>query len=222
MLVSDFGDALLADFGLSTFVEKAQTGAATATAVRQMYTVRFAAPELLTDTAGGSPLRSKTCETDVYAFGMLIIEALSEQRPWPDLSDYAVIGRIGSGSPHPRPLDARTGEDICAAWWALCTGCCNALPAGRPSMAAVLAFMSIGCARCARCRFAGGGDEYLTLSETWDQLIVHPQISKCDMDELCSLLTAKTHFSGEAAVIARPDVDAVLDDIPRLARANQK
>lgn len=66
VLVSDSGDALLADFGLSTFIEKAKTSATTVVSVRQRYTVQFAAPEILNDTAGQPErLRSKTRETDV-------------------------------------------------------------------------------------------------------------------------------------------------------------
>ncbi|EJD37052.1 kinase-like protein, partial [Auricularia subglabra TFB-10046 SS5] len=75
ILVSDYGEALLADFGLSTFLEKSQATLATMTGIRQLYTARFAAPELL---AGGvdpsAKPQSKTCESDVYAFGMLVLE----------------------------------------------------------------------------------------------------------------------------------------------------
>ncbi|EJD44390.1 kinase-like protein, partial [Auricularia subglabra TFB-10046 SS5] len=76
VLISDFGEALLADFGLSTFVEQNQSVLATMTAIRNMHTLRFAAPELLTGPAdrSGKP-RSKTRESDIYAFGMLILEA---------------------------------------------------------------------------------------------------------------------------------------------------
>ena len=75
VLVTATGTAVLADFGLSTFVEKTQTSATTAMNVRQMYTVRFAAPEILRDVAGHPfRVRSKTRESDVYAFGMLVLE----------------------------------------------------------------------------------------------------------------------------------------------------
>ncbi|EJD44392.1 kinase-like protein, partial [Auricularia subglabra TFB-10046 SS5] len=75
VLISDFGDALLADFGLSTFIEKDESATGTMTAICNMNTLRFAAPELLagSEDSSGVP-RSKTPESDVYAFGMLILE----------------------------------------------------------------------------------------------------------------------------------------------------
>ncbi|EJD36818.1 kinase-like protein [Auricularia subglabra TFB-10046 SS5] len=75
VLVSDAEDALLADFGLSTFVEKARTS-----------------PEILKDAAGQpARLRSKTRESDVYAFGMFILEAVTERPPWADSDEFAVM-----------------------------------------------------------------------------------------------------------------------------------
>ncbi|EJD39449.1 kinase-like protein [Auricularia subglabra TFB-10046 SS5] len=70
VLVSDDGTALLGDFGLSTFIERAETGSRTLTALRQRVSVQFAAPELLISNIP----RSKTDRTDVYAFGMTILQ----------------------------------------------------------------------------------------------------------------------------------------------------
>ncbi|EJD37459.1 kinase-like protein [Auricularia subglabra TFB-10046 SS5] len=84
VLVSDARDALLADVGLSTSVEKPQSSMTTATDLRKICTLRFAAPEILQDTASQESaddaalrLRSKTCESDVYAFAMLVLEVRS-------------------------------------------------------------------------------------------------------------------------------------------------
>ncbi|EJD44795.1 kinase-like protein, partial [Auricularia subglabra TFB-10046 SS5] len=74
VLISDEGNALLADFGLSTFIEKALPEEITSTSIRNRNTVRFAAPELLSDDLGHTG-RSKTRASDVYSFGMLILEA---------------------------------------------------------------------------------------------------------------------------------------------------
>ncbi|EJD38655.1 kinase-like protein, partial [Auricularia subglabra TFB-10046 SS5] len=75
VLVSDSGNALLGDFGLSTLVEKSESDLTTMTSIRCMHTARFAAPELLlgADNPAVKP-RSKTRESDVYAFGMLVLE----------------------------------------------------------------------------------------------------------------------------------------------------
>ncbi|EJD36210.1 kinase-like protein, partial [Auricularia subglabra TFB-10046 SS5] len=77
VLVSDDGDALLTDFGLSTVIDKSDSDATTRTCIRQSCTVRFAAPELLKDdarSASSRRIRSKTPATDVYAFGMLVLQ----------------------------------------------------------------------------------------------------------------------------------------------------
>ncbi|EJD49151.1 kinase-like protein [Auricularia subglabra TFB-10046 SS5] len=84
ILVNDTGDALLADFGLATLVEQESSSLTTITAIRQMNTLPFAAPELLfgSDADGAASNgdaestrpRSKTCQSDVYAFGMLTLQ----------------------------------------------------------------------------------------------------------------------------------------------------
>ncbi|EJD35359.1 kinase-like protein, partial [Auricularia subglabra TFB-10046 SS5] len=77
VLISDDGRALLADFGLSALIDKIESSVTTSPVVRGWNTVRFASPELLADTAtSGSParVRSKTTQSDVWAFAMLMIQ----------------------------------------------------------------------------------------------------------------------------------------------------
>ncbi|EJD47448.1 kinase-like protein, partial [Auricularia subglabra TFB-10046 SS5] len=76
VLVSEDGKALLTDFGLSTTIDKLVSDTTTRTEIRHWNTLRFAAPELLFDAARSTSgrLRSKTPETDVYAFGMLAVQ----------------------------------------------------------------------------------------------------------------------------------------------------
>ncbi|EJD47446.1 kinase-like protein, partial [Auricularia subglabra TFB-10046 SS5] len=76
ILISDNGHALLTDFGLSTSIDKPDTEATTRTGTREWNTLRFAAPELLLDNArsASNRVRSKTPESDVYAFGMLLLQ----------------------------------------------------------------------------------------------------------------------------------------------------
>ncbi|EJD45940.1 kinase-like protein, partial [Auricularia subglabra TFB-10046 SS5] len=82
VLVSNDGVPLLADFGLSTLVDKAAETGTTDATVRVWNTVRFAAPELLTDTAQSisGRIRSKTTQSDVWAFGMLVVQVSTYQR----------------------------------------------------------------------------------------------------------------------------------------------
>lgn len=134
VLVSDTEDALLADFGLSTFVEKAQTSATTILSVRQMYTVRFAAPEILRDVAGQpARLRSKTRETDVYAFGMLVLEAITERQPWADAGVFAVMHWVCSGLQPSVDITTMSG-----AWSIICSRCWDSCPERRPTMKEVM------------------------------------------------------------------------------------
>ncbi|EJD49161.1 kinase-like protein [Auricularia subglabra TFB-10046 SS5] len=81
VLVNDAGDAMLADFGLATLVDQEASSVTTITAIRQLNTLRFAAPELLFGSDDddepsntGVRRRSKTCQSDVYAFGMLVLQ----------------------------------------------------------------------------------------------------------------------------------------------------
>ncbi|EJD45497.1 kinase-like protein, partial [Auricularia subglabra TFB-10046 SS5] len=135
ILVSDSGDALLADFGLSTAVEKADCEATTATDIRQRNSLRFSAPELLLDLPSQSAHnistprpRSKTPASDVYAFGMLILQAFSGAVPWHGCDNVAVIYRIVHGLVPPRPRDAALTD----ALWDLCLECWSFDPAKRP------------------------------------------------------------------------------------------
>ncbi|EJD49206.1 kinase-like protein, partial [Auricularia subglabra TFB-10046 SS5] len=140
VLVTDSGDAALADFGLSTFVEKSESAATTMTAIRNMHTVQFAAPELLlgTDDPAVKP-RSKTRESDIYAFGMLIVEVLTEDLPWPNNNPLSVIQKVGNGQIPPRPtLDLMTHS-----WWHACRRCWTFEPGGRPPMHALLEALKV-------------------------------------------------------------------------------
>ncbi|EJD38046.1 kinase-like protein, partial [Auricularia subglabra TFB-10046 SS5] len=81
VLISDVECALLADFGLSTFVDASES--ATATDIRMRNTVAYAAPELFTDEAFNDAAvttdlrpRSKTTFSDSFAFGSLVYEVI--------------------------------------------------------------------------------------------------------------------------------------------------
>ncbi|EJD39884.1 kinase-like protein [Auricularia subglabra TFB-10046 SS5] len=122
-----------ADFGLSTFLEKNQT---TETGIRAMNTVQFAAPELL--ISEDDKFVSKTCESDVYGFVMLVLEAMVEQPPWGKLSNYAVVQRVCSGQQPRRPRLDGTLVSFSHGWWDTIKACWSFDPATRPSISAVL------------------------------------------------------------------------------------
>ncbi|EJD39446.1 kinase-like protein, partial [Auricularia subglabra TFB-10046 SS5] len=140
ILISDNGTAMLADFGLSTFID-VDTTSRTLTGSRRMMSIRFAAPELVIpgETGNGTeetdrPPR-KTPATDVYAFGMTIIQAFTGRAPWDGCTDIMVIMNIYQRKTHPRPA---VTCGLCDQWWNLCVKCCAHHPWDRPTMVMVL------------------------------------------------------------------------------------
>ncbi|KZV80075.1 kinase-like protein [Exidia glandulosa HHB12029] len=131
VLVSPNHEAMLADFGLSTSVDKSATEVTTVTGIRERSTLRFSAPELLLaseDSEGGRP-RSKTPATDVWAFGMLVLQAFTKSRPWSRYNDVGATACIVRNQ-----TPARPGTSLNNAYWALCVQCWRIQPAMRPTM----------------------------------------------------------------------------------------
>ncbi|KZV95787.1 kinase-like protein [Exidia glandulosa HHB12029] len=153
ILVSNKGTAILADFGLSTAIDKAASEATTATDIRQRHSLRFAAPEILLDsesydgdehndihtnvTVPGARMRSKTPASDVYAFGMVVIEIFTGERPWTTTSDMNVIMLVTSGATHPVPSQAFE-RGFAVQHWELCQRCWSFRPDERPNMRSVV------------------------------------------------------------------------------------
>ncbi|EJD34151.1 kinase-like protein, partial [Auricularia subglabra TFB-10046 SS5] len=151
VLVSDSGDALLGDFGLSTLVEKSELDPATMTSIRDMNTARFAAPELLLGSNNPTVKpRSKTRESDVYAFGMLVLEAITGQPPWSAQNHLSVIQKVGSAQIPPRPtLD---GIILMSdAWWEMCQRCWSFEPGKRPPMNVILKTLKVSMPPVVHC-----------------------------------------------------------------------
>ncbi|EJD38047.1 kinase-like protein [Auricularia subglabra TFB-10046 SS5] len=136
VLIGPKKTALLADFGLSTVVE--ETEHPTATWIRNMKTIAWAAPELFTDEAYGDPLplpeaaaggarkRSKTKFTDCYAFAMLVYETFTGQPPWGYAQDYDIYKWVVQEKRRPPKSDVFTD-----GVWKLCTNCWPHDPSSR-------------------------------------------------------------------------------------------
>lgn len=103
----------------------------------------FPAPELLIDNAQSSSrdslsmrVRSKTPQSDVYAFGMLVLQTFTGRLPWPDCSSEIVMMKLlaPKRAVHPRPGANITALGLSDAWWDVCLACWEFDPERRPSI----------------------------------------------------------------------------------------
>ncbi|KAJ3576458.1 hypothetical protein NP233_g414 [Leucocoprinus birnbaumii] len=142
VLISNEGRGLLTDFGASHIVTA--TAAPTTSSVSS--TLRFAAPELMED--GARPSK----ESDVWAFGCLCYQALSQKSPYYQYSrDFQVVGALSRRELLKRPSpveidddginwDAETDDNwdpIDDQAWTLITKCCVAEPGDRLKLPAI-------------------------------------------------------------------------------------
>uniref|UniRef100_H3GFC6 Protein kinase domain-containing protein n=1 Tax=Phytophthora ramorum TaxID=164328 RepID=H3GFC6_PHYRM len=97
ILVAADGTAKLTDFGLSTIRRYVDNKQDQGTASSVVGALRWKAPECL---AGAPP----SFESDVYSFGMCVLQAVSGEFPWgARMPDVAVRFHVRRGAPPPRP-----------------------------------------------------------------------------------------------------------------------
>ncbi|EJD00027.1 kinase-like protein [Fomitiporia mediterranea MF3/22] len=135
VLVSDSGQATICDFGLSRIIEASRSlGRLTSTSKG---TTRYMAYELLI-------LGQKNSEkSDVWAFGMIVYEILTQLSPYADCTNDAQVAlAIFNGKLPSRPsdFDATTHIDpgISHLLWDICRGCWVQDPQERCSMAEIV------------------------------------------------------------------------------------
>ena len=99
--------------------------------------VRYAAPELI-ENADSSP----TMESDTYSFAMLIVECITEDVPFSNITrDAAVIhARINKRQCPPRPEGLEVKKYVSDGLWELMNRCWSLKPDQRPSMEHVHSF----------------------------------------------------------------------------------
>lgn len=125
VLVSSDRRALLTDFGLSTL--NIPTLNLTFDAIRGG-SLHWMAPELLGD--GPASIAS-----DVWAFGMTILELFTREPPFFDSLDSANVSiRLTSGIMPYRPAECSTQFRLTDAWWKICISCWERDPLFRPTM----------------------------------------------------------------------------------------
>ncbi|KAG8939826.1 hypothetical protein FRC04_005957 [Tulasnella sp. 424] len=138
LLIGDDGEVLLCDFGLTR-----TTDLKTPTEMKGAGAIRWQSPELLNG-------HSKSFKSDVYAFGMTIVEVLTGSVPFPDLeTDRAVISTvlIEGKRPPKNPTESSAGlsyENV----WAVAEACWPALPEERISMTRALQLIQADPALC--------------------------------------------------------------------------
>ncbi|KAI6107634.1 kinase-like domain-containing protein, partial [Pisolithus croceorrhizus] len=129
VLVSSNCRALLSDFGLSilntsTFNMTVDTPCGG--------TLDWMASELLDCKPASKP-------SDVWAFGMTILELFTRSRPFQDCqSQVQVMSRISTGKLPPRPTEELTQFRLSDAWWEICTSCWTSDPLSRPAISDVI------------------------------------------------------------------------------------
>jgi len=130
VLISESGEACLADFGLSKPDEQGLYSYSTKfhTSGNQ----RWMAPELLLNET------VRTTTTDVFSFGRLIIEVLTGEHPFPDLNEYQAISPIVKGALPNRPTGKAVARGLDNTVWALVKDCCSFKPHRRPTISVVL------------------------------------------------------------------------------------
>ncbi|KDQ06852.1 hypothetical protein BOTBODRAFT_192789 [Botryobasidium botryosum FD-172 SS1] len=133
VLIKNDGEACLGDFGLSRFIESASTGLTTTS---PLGTPRWMAPELF------FPIKDEvapvTKEGDIYAFGCLAVEILTDQWPWYDIqSDRDVMLKVHEGQMSPRPESELAVRELTDELWELITSCWSYKPSERPRATAV-------------------------------------------------------------------------------------
>lgn len=89
--------------------------------------IRWFAPEVNND-------RTLSTRSDIYSFGMTVLELISGKRPYDDLKNsFQVVAKVAMGAKPERPAEIRNDS-----LWALLIRCWNPEPRGRPSIQQVV------------------------------------------------------------------------------------
>ncbi|KAK1942447.1 Tyrosine-protein kinase Srms [Phytophthora citrophthora] len=130
ILVGADGKAKISDFGFA-FIRSQSVGLS---AKAQSDSIRWKAPECL--MPGGDEVdaaHNPRFASDVYSFGMCLIEAFSDATPYEVEDDDEIMGRIFLGKSYPRPYGLQDDE------WALIQSLCHPKWKQRISLADAIA-----------------------------------------------------------------------------------
>ena len=143
-MIDKDGSARLADFGLLTIVSDS-THPETTSSSEGAGTMRWMSPELLDPERFGSKNARHTKESDCYALGMVILEVLTSQAPFPCCNNMVVMRKIVEGERPDRPQGPE------AVWftdglWGMLEQCWSPKPELRPIVEGVLECLERGSA----------------------------------------------------------------------------
>ncbi|KIO28102.1 hypothetical protein M407DRAFT_72347 [Tulasnella calospora MUT 4182] len=131
VLVNDLFMAALSDFGLSRVLDAFGHGNGFTTSDSVKGTYNYIAPELFIEDKP-----RPTLETDVYAFGGLMLAVMSGKPPFWGLGRPRILARVTGAQP-PKP-DDHQALPISDPLWSLMHVCWNMAPKERPPMREVL------------------------------------------------------------------------------------
>ncbi|KLO14151.1 kinase-like protein, partial [Schizopora paradoxa] len=129
IFISDSGEPLLADFGISRIV----TTNSSTTSTNVKGSTRWMALELLSDDDAEG---RHTMMTDIWAFGMVVYELLTRRLPFYELKiDVRVSLAIMGGRLPSQPLSLDDGDG--KLLWSICQECWRRNPTDRPNIASI-------------------------------------------------------------------------------------
>ncbi|KAK7060772.1 hypothetical protein VNI00_000504 [Paramarasmius palmivorus] len=132
ILISDDFHCCLADFGLAIAVESQSVESSSSGALKG--SLRWLAPELLPTGESSLPNQKKNKpQRDIYAFACMILEIMTGNPPFAELSDGAVLLKVVHGVRPERPVSGWCPDVI----WDLVEQCWDQDPRKRPLADAV-------------------------------------------------------------------------------------
>ncbi|CAE6487832.1 unnamed protein product [Rhizoctonia solani] len=167
VVVSEGGTAKITDFGCATM--KREFPVAFTVTDRIHISFRWAAPELFQDDGAAD------FETDVYALGMTILEALTGNVPHKDRAEMAVIRAVAVQKLQPfRPLEEIPQNTKGDELWGLLERCWSYEPKGRPKASDVRDSMELREAiyELTKCRCPGLTEKITFLGEVDDIAVI--------------------------------------------------
>ncbi|KAG6330270.1 hypothetical protein ID866_8821 [Astraeus odoratus] len=129
VLVSNEGEALLTDFGLSCLTNSSFTMTAS---TPKGGALRWCAPELLDDA-------DPSAKADIWAFGMTALELFTRREPYQGLrNSAAVTSHISRGKIPVRPGKVDTHSRMTDQWWDMMCWCWKLDPKARPNISGIV------------------------------------------------------------------------------------